>query len=189
MPDLEKRVQALEQTAELHTIALHAMVDKTTLEKLSEKYDKLFDALMTHDHITNVQLAELREKDIELDGKIVGLQTEMRQRFAEQDGKIVGLQTEMRQRFAEQDGKIAALGDRVAALGDRVAALGDRVAALDDRVAALDDRVAALDDRVAALDDRVAALDGKVASLQEVQTEHTILLQQILARLPEKPLP
>jgi len=142
MPDLEKRVQALEQTAELHTIALHAMVDKTTLEKLSEKYDKLFDALMTHDHITNVQLAELREKDIELDGKIAGLQTEMRQRFAEQDGKI----------------------------------------------AAIESRVVALDDRVVALDDRVVALDGKVASLQEVQAEHTTLLQQILARLPEKPL-
>jgi ABC-type Fe3+-hydroxamate transport system substrate-binding protein len=172
MPDLEKRVQALEQTAELHTIALHAMVDKTTLEKLGEKYDKLFDALITHDRITNVQLAELREKDIELDGKIVGLQTEMRQRFAEQDSKIAALQTEMRQRFAEQDGKIVGLQTE-----------------MRQRFAEQDSKIAALDNRMAALDSGVAALDGKVASLQEVQTEHTTLLQQILARLPEKPLP
>ena len=138
MPTIEERVQALEQehtelkkTIELQTIAIGALVNKATLEKLNEKYDKIFETLTTHDRFTNEQLAELRTQQIQEDGKIVGLQTEMRQRFTEQDNKIVGLQTEMHQRFTEQD--------------------------------------------------------NKITGLQTTQAEHTALLQQILARLPEKP--
>ncbi len=95
MPTIEERLQALEQehtqlkkTIELQTIAIGALVNKAMLEKLNEKYDKIFDTLMTHDHFTNGQLAELRTQQIETDGKIVGLQTEMRQRFTEQDSKF-----------------------------------------------------------------------------------------------------
>lgn len=54
------------------------------------------------------------------------------------EGKIVGMQTEMRQRFAEQDGKIT-------------------------------------------------TLDGKITGVRATQAEQTALLQQVLARLPEKP--
>jgi SMC interacting uncharacterized protein involved in chromosome segregation len=108
MPTIEERLQALEQehaelkkTIELQTIAIGALVTKTTLERLNEKYDKIFNALIAHDQLTNEQLAEMRTQHIEIDGKIVGLQTEMRQRFSEQDNKFAGLQTEMNQRFAE----------------------------------------------------------------------------------------
>jgi hypothetical protein len=90
MPNLEERVQALEQdhtelkkTIELQTIAIGALVNKATLEKLNEKYDTLFETLITHDRFTNEQLAELRSQQIEENGKAVGLQTEMRQRFTE----------------------------------------------------------------------------------------------------------
>jgi hypothetical protein len=114
MPTFEERLQILEQehtelkkTIELQTIAIGALVNKATLEKLNEKYDRIFDTLITHDRFTNEQLAELRRQQIEEDGKIVGLQTEMRQRFAEQDNKLEGLQTEMRQRFVEQDNRLA----------------------------------------------------------------------------------
>ena len=114
MPTIEERLQILEQehtelkkTIELQTIAIGALVNKATLEKLNEKYDRIFDTLITHDRFTNEQLAELRRQQIEEDGKIVGLQTEMRQRFAEQDNKLEGLQTEMRQRFVEQDNRLA----------------------------------------------------------------------------------
>jgi hypothetical protein len=100
MPTIEERLQALEQehttlkkTIELQTIAIGALVNKATLEKLNEKYEKIFEALMNHDRFTNEQLAELRNQQTETDGKIVGLQTEMRQRFTEQDNKITGLQT------------------------------------------------------------------------------------------------
>jgi len=110
MPDIEECMQALEQkhaehekTIELQTIAIGALANKATLERLNEKYDKLFETLTHHDEFTNMQLAELRNQFTELDGKIVGQQTETRQRFTEQDGKIIGQQTEMRQRFAEQD--------------------------------------------------------------------------------------
>jgi hypothetical protein len=100
MSTIEERLQAIEQehaelkkTIELQTIAIGALVNKAALEKLNEKYDKIFDALANHDHFTNEQLAELRTQQIETDGKIAGLQTEMRQRFNEQDNKIATLQT------------------------------------------------------------------------------------------------
>ena len=50
-----------------------------------------FETLINHDECTTMQLAELRNQLTELDGKIVGLQTEMRQRFTEQGNKITGL--------------------------------------------------------------------------------------------------
>jgi hypothetical protein len=128
MATIEERVQALEQeivarkkAEELLTIAVRALVSKEAFEKLQgtveklqdtveesqEQHGKLFDVINTQNAFTNQQLAELRAKvEVQVEGKIVGMQTEMRQRFAEQDGKIVGMQTEMRQRFAEQDGKI-----------------------------------------------------------------------------------
>jgi hypothetical protein len=123
MPSIEERLQAIEQehtelerehnelkkTIELQTIAIGALVNKAALERLNEKYDKIFDALTNHDRFTNEQLAELRTQHIETDGKIVGMQTEMRQRFNEQDNKFAGLQTEMRQRLNETDSKIVTL--------------------------------------------------------------------------------
>ena len=78
----------LKKTIELQTIAIGALVNKAALERLNEKYDKIFDALMAHDRFTNGQLAEFRGQQTELDGKITGLQTEMRQRFEAQDKKF-----------------------------------------------------------------------------------------------------
>jgi hypothetical protein len=95
MPTIEERLQILEQehtelkkTIELQTIAIGALVNKATLEKPNEKYDRIFDTLITHDRFTNEQLAGLRRQHIEEDGKIVGLQTEIRQSFVEQDNKL-----------------------------------------------------------------------------------------------------
>ena len=165
MPTIEERIQALEQdhtqlkktikqehtqlkkTIELQTIAIGALVNKAALEKLNEKYDKLFENLITHDSFTNGQLAELRNQHTELDGKLVGLQTEMRQRFTEQDSKFVGL---------------------------------------DSKVTELDSKFVGLDNKVTELDSKFVGLDNKVVELQTTQVEHTTLLQQILARLPER---
>jgi|SRR5579883_2776450 len=100
MPSLEERVQALEQkhaelekTIELQTIAIGALVNKATLERLNERYDKLFEALINHDEFTNKQLTELRGQLIELGGKIIGQQTEMRQRFDAVDRRLDQQQT------------------------------------------------------------------------------------------------
>jgi hypothetical protein len=117
--NLEQEHAQLKKTIELQTIAIGALVNKAALEKLNEKYDKLFEVLITHDRLTNEQLAELRSQQIELDGKIVGLQTETRQHFIEQNNKVAGLdsrvaglddkvaslQTEVRQSFSEQNDK------------------------------------------------------------------------------------
>jgi len=96
MATLEERVQALEREhaelkdkIELQTITIGALVTKATLERLNEKYDKLFDSLMAHDKLTNTQLAELRNQQTELDGKIVGAQTEMRQLFKDVETRLV----------------------------------------------------------------------------------------------------
>lgn len=133
MPTLEERVQALEQESaerkkrvqaleqentelkqkiELHTIAIGGLINKAMLESLNEKNDKIFKALENHDKLTNMQLAELREKvEVDIEGKLVGLQTETHQHFiqiegtqTELDGKLVGLHTETRQRFTQIEG-------------------------------------------------------------------------------------
>jgi len=116
MATIEERVQALEQehaelkkAMELQTVAIGALVSKTTLEKLIEQDDKLFDTLIAHDRLTNERFGHLQTQVIDLDGKIVGLQVETRQGFTELDGKIVGLQVETRQGFTELDGKIVGL--------------------------------------------------------------------------------
>jgi len=127
MATVEERLTALEQenvalkkSDELQTIALRALVTKDAFEALRDTNNKIFDVLMSHNQLTNERLGDLQTQVIELDGKIVGLQTEMRQHFEQQDGKIVGLQTDMHQRFEQQqtvidarfeqqDGKIVGL--------------------------------------------------------------------------------
>ena len=166
MPSLEERMQALEhehadlkQKIELHTLAIGGLVNKATLEAINEKNDKIFEALIHHDEFTNMQLAELREKvEVQLEGKIAGMHAEMRQRFTELDSRITGL-----------DGKI----------------VGQQTE-MRQRFAEQDRKIASLDSRVSSLDSKFASLDGKFASLQATQAEHTTLLQQILARLPER---
>lgn len=189
MPTIEKRLQALEQenverkkTEELFTLALRGCASKEALEKLQttveeslKKSDKLFEVLINHDRLANEQLAELRKLYLIHDGKIVGLQTEMRQRFAEQDGKITKL-----------DERVTRLDNKVTKLDERVTKLDERVTRLDERVTGLDDKVTKLDERVTGLDDKVTKLDERVTGLQTTQIEHTSMLQQILARLPEK---
>ena len=112
MPTIEERLQALEQkhtelkkTIELQTIAIGALVNKATLEKLNEKYDTIFEALIAHDRLTNERLGDIQNQIIEQDNKL--------------DGKIVGLQIEMRQRFNEQDSKMATKED-MKAMEDRI---------------------------------------------------------------------
>src|SRR5260370_24741638 len=99
MASVEERLTAIEQdnaklkrdNAELkekiglHTLAIGGLVNKAMLESINEKNDNIFKALTDHDQLTNQQLAELREKiEVQVEGKIVGLQTEMRQRFEQQ---------------------------------------------------------------------------------------------------------
>lgn len=103
---LKRENDDFKQKLELHTLAIGGLVNKAMLERINEKNDKIFQALMAHDEFTNQQLSELREKvEVQIEGKIVGMQAEMRQRFEQQDGKIAGLQTGMRQRFDTIDAR------------------------------------------------------------------------------------
>src|SRR5258708_5155108 len=96
----------LKKTIELQTIAIGALVNKAMLERLNERYDKLFDALIAHDRFTNEQLAELRGQQIELDGKIVGMQTEMRQRLDVQEKRFNSLEQSVNSRFDVQEKRL-----------------------------------------------------------------------------------
>jgi len=109
MASIEERLTALEQenaalkkSDELQTIALRALVTKDAFEALRETNNKIFDALMSHDHLTNERLGDLQTQVIELDGKSVGLQTEMRQRFEQQD-----------QHFADVRGELTMQGQKL----------------------------------------------------------------------------
>lgn len=103
---LERENTALKKSDELQTIALRALATKDEITKLRDTNNAIFDALISHDRLTNERLGDIQTQMIELDGKITGLQVETRHSFkdaqnqmVELDGKTVGMQTEMRQRF------------------------------------------------------------------------------------------
>ena len=61
MATIEERLQVLEQehnslkkTIELQTIAIGALANKATLEKLDEKYDRIFHTLCSN-HLTSTE--------------------------------------------------------------------------------------------------------------------------------------
>jgi hypothetical protein len=97
MATIEERLQALEQenaarkkAEELLTIAVRALVSKEafgklqdTVEKSQEQNGKLFDVLNNHNIFTNERLGDIQNQLIELDGKIIGQQTETRQHFTQ----------------------------------------------------------------------------------------------------------
>ncbi|MEO7018520.1 MAG: hypothetical protein ABI234_00015 [Ktedonobacteraceae bacterium] len=129
----------LKQKIELQTIAIGGLINKAILESINEKNDKIFQVLINHDEFTNQQLAELRERvEVQVEGKIVGMQVEMRQGFkdaqtqvVELDGKVVGLQTEMRQRFEQQN---VAMNTRFEAQDQRFEALDQRFELQDRKI-------------------------------------------------------
>jgi len=148
MPTIEERLQALEReherletleqehtqrkkTIELQTIAIGALVNKATLEKLNEKYDKMFDTLMAHDRLTNERLGDIQNQLIEQDGKIVGLQTEMRQRFNETDQRF----DKIDQRFNETDQRFDKIDQRFNETDQRFDKIDQRFAALETTLA------------------------------------------------------
>ncbi len=117
---LKQENDDLKQKIELHTIAISGLVNKAMLERISEKNDKIFQVLITHDEFTNRQLSELREVvEVQIEGKIVGMQTEMRQsfeavnvRFEQQGKQIADLRGEMNGQFTEIKHLLAALAPK-----------------------------------------------------------------------------
>lgn len=95
MATIEERLQALEQenaarkkAEELLTIAVRALVSKEAFEKLQETVEasqgqngKLFNVLINQSALHNERMTNLRGQIIDLDGKVVGPQTEMHQHF------------------------------------------------------------------------------------------------------------
>ncbi len=89
MATIEERLAAIEQEhaelkqkIDLQTLAIGGLVNKAMLERINEKNDKIFQALIAHDEFTNRQLSEFRERvEVQVEGKIAGMQTEMRQGF------------------------------------------------------------------------------------------------------------
>lgn len=124
MATFEERLTAVEhdnaelkQKIELQTMAIGGLVSKAMLERINEKNDKIFQALIRHDEFTNQQLAEFRAQVDQIDGKVDWV-----------DGKIVGMQTEMRQRFTEMNQLFEQQGKQIAGLNDEVISHGHQLA-------------------------------------------------------------
>ncbi len=124
MATFEERLTAVEhdnaelkQRIELQTMAIGGLVSKAMLERINEKNDKIFQALIHHDEFTNQQLAEFRAQVDQMDGKVDWV-----------DGKIVGMQTEMRQRFAEMSHLFEQQGKQIADFNDEVVRQGHQLA-------------------------------------------------------------
>ena len=86
-----------------------------------------------------------------------------RQRFKDHDSKIVGLQNKQSELTTQQ---LQRFNDQ------------------DSKIARLDNKVAELQTEIR---QRFNEQDSKIVGLQTMQTEHTALLQKILARLPNNP--
>ena len=73
----------------------------------------------------------------------------------------------------------------------RLEEMQDQIIVLDGKIAGLQtemrQRFAEVDQRFTAIDQRFTEVDGKVVDLQTEMHQHTTMLQQILARLPEGP--
>lgn len=134
----------LKQKIELQTIAISGLVNKTVLEQVNNKNDKIFQTLMRHDEFTNHELAEIRMDISSLDGKTVGLQTEMRTSISNLDGKVVGLQTEMRQSFAEMNARFETMAtkDELNAVKSDVGVLKSDVGEIKVRLETVDTNIA-----------------------------------------------
>ncbi len=110
----------LKEKVDLQTIALGGLVNKAMLEHMNEKNDKIFQALIAHDELTNRQLSELRERiEVLVEGKIAGIQTEMHQRFdavnnrfEAVDGRFEALEQRMNSRFDQILHLLSALGPK-----------------------------------------------------------------------------
>lgn len=112
--ELKQDNAELKQKIELQTIAIGGLVNKAMLENINEKNDNIFQALIDHDELTNRQLAEIRERvEVQVEGKIVGMQTEMRQRFEQQDVVISA-------RFEQQDKQLEKHGEQLGDHGNKL---------------------------------------------------------------------
>ena len=116
---LERENTALKKSDELQTIALRALATKDEMTKLRDTNNAIFDALIRHDRLTNERLGDMQTQIIELDGKMVGMQTEMRQRFDR-------LETTVNEHTARFDRIETELGDHRALLTQILARLPEK---------------------------------------------------------------
>jgi hypothetical protein len=149
---LKKEHAELKEKIELQTIAIGGLVNKAMLEAINEQNGKIFDTLLNHDKFTNMQLAELRQELQEVDGKVVGLQTEMRQRFNDIEARMA-TKDDLKAMATKDDLKAMATKDDLKAVDARFNDLEARMATKDD-LKAIDARFDAVDARFDAVDAR-----------------------------------
>src|SRR5579875_213220 len=146
---LEQEQAKLKQEVELQTIALGGLVNKTMLERINEKNDKIFQSLIAHDKFTNQQLSEFREKvEVQIEGKIAGMQAEMRQGFEQQGQQIATLRDEMDSRFDAVNSRLDQMDSRFDAVNSRLNTIDSRFDAVNSRLNTIDSRFDAVNSRL-----------------------------------------
>src|SRR5579875_1220990 len=153
----------LKQKVELQTIALGGLVNKTMLERINEKNDKIFQSLIAHDKFTNQQLSEFREKvEVQIEGKIAGMQAEMRQGFEQQGQQIATLRDEMDSRFDAVNSRLDQMDSRFDAVNSRLNTIDSRFDAVNSRLNTIDSRFDAMDSRLNTIDSRFDAVNSRL---------------------------
>jgi hypothetical protein len=146
MATIEERLAAIEQEhaelkqkIDLQTLAIGGLVNKAMLERINEKNDKIFQALIAHDEFTNRQLSEFRERvEVQVEGKIAGMQTEMRQGFDAVNTRFDAVNT----RFDAVNTRFDAVNARFDAVNARLETMAtkDDLSVMSARFEAMDAR-------------------------------------------------
>jgi len=158
MPTIKERVQALEQENIARKKAEELLTISVQALASKEAFEALQEKVETYQK-KNERIFENIESQFKVTSKWYA---DLQDQITNLDGNVVGLQVEMRQSVKELDGKIVALDGKVVGLQVEMR------------------------QSIKELDGRITNLEGKVDGLQATQTEQTGLLQQILARLPER---
>lgn len=104
-----------------------------------------------------------------------------------QEERLTALEQDTRTAVQDINHNITVLKGVMGSQGQDIKRILQRLDSLDGRLSVMDGRLNILDGRLNFLDGRLAAVEQDTGQIKETLGEHTILLTQILARLPEKP--
>jgi len=76
---------------------------------------------------------------------------------------------------------------RLETIDERLETMDERLDAIEQRLNPVEQHLETIDGRLNAIDGRLDAMEQRFDRLETKFDEHTVLLTQILARLPEKP--
>ncbi len=126
---------------------------------------------------------------------LLGLLTQQQRSIREIKGNLVDLKENMNNRFETQQRLIEAveqhMNSRLYGLEHRFDTLeqgmNSRFEAQEQRLGGVEQRLDGMEQRLGGVEQRLDGMEQRLGGVEQQLNEHTSLLTQILARLPEKP--